>query len=60
MARFGTAPVDLFGRGQETSAPNLSNGSSPTQGLGRARAVSNRFGLPAWGFKSRDAVKTTF
>src|SRR5436190_16262614 len=48
-AHLGTAPVDVFGHGQETSAPNLSNGSSPTQGPGRARAVSNCFGLPALG-----------
>jgi len=48
-APLGTAPIDLFGHGQETSAPNLSNGSSPTQGLGRARAVSNGFGLPSRG-----------
>lgn len=39
-----TAPFDQFGHSQETSAPHLPNGSGPTQGRVRARAVSNLLG----------------
>src|SRR5204862_6128178 len=43
----GTAPVDSWGHGQETSAPNLQIGSLPPQVRGRARAVSNSLRSPS-------------
>ena len=51
MAPLGTAPNDVSGHGQETSAPNLSTGPLPAQGLLRARAVSNRCEPPVQGVK---------
>src|SRR5580765_5468530 len=44
----GTAPVDSCGHDQETSAPNLQNGSLPTQVRVRARAVSNPLNVPSF------------
>jgi len=37
----GTAPVDSYGHGQETGAPNLQDGPLPAPVRLRARAVSN-------------------